>query len=222
MFCRKCGKEIPDNAIFCPYCNTSTGLYNDVYQQNSDAKPPKKKIYTKWWFWAIIIVVLLLGSELFKNNNNNSQLTNTSTVAADNNNSDSTKPSSTTQSKTTTSSNILNYYLELKSAKISYRDKTPYLVVNYIFTNNSNENRSFDTAVTCTAFQDGIECGTVYYAGGIDGFDIELGRKELQPGKSLEVQDVYELNDTTTPVEIQVTLFSIWSDKVYETFTVNL
>lgn len=33
MFCRKCGKEISDEAKFCPYCGATTSC-NDVQPDN--------------------------------------------------------------------------------------------------------------------------------------------------------------------------------------------
>ena len=30
MFCRKCGKEIPDNANFCSYCGTQIGAFTNT------------------------------------------------------------------------------------------------------------------------------------------------------------------------------------------------
>ena len=37
MFCFKCGKEIPDDAIFCPKCGTAQNSHSDM-AENSDAK----------------------------------------------------------------------------------------------------------------------------------------------------------------------------------------
>ena len=33
MFCKNCGKEIPDNATFCTYCGAQTGMAQPGYQQ---------------------------------------------------------------------------------------------------------------------------------------------------------------------------------------------
>lgn len=41
MFCPKCGKEIPDNATFCPYCGTKVGTQegNDTTNDTSYSNP---------------------------------------------------------------------------------------------------------------------------------------------------------------------------------------
>lgn len=43
MYCKNCGKEIPDGTEYCESCR------------------PKKQIYKRWWFWAIVAVVFLMA-----------------------------------------------------------------------------------------------------------------------------------------------------------------
>lgn len=62
MYCRHCGKEIRDNASFCPSCGRPVGQEHKPYNQNDKRK--KKK-----WFWIfpllmLIILVLLAGGKV--------------------------------------------------------------------------------------------------------------------------------------------------------------
>lgn len=50
MFCRKCGKELEDNWIQCPYCGESVN-------EKSEVEKKRQPIYKKWWFFGIIIVI---------------------------------------------------------------------------------------------------------------------------------------------------------------------
>ena len=71
MFCEKCGKEIADNAMFCPYCGQQLNGYNIngyTYTVNTgnttntdNTTPGKKKKRT--WIW-ILLIVLIVGSLL--------------------------------------------------------------------------------------------------------------------------------------------------------------
>jgi len=55
MFCKKCGSEIDDNAVFCTNCGASI----------EEPKKKKKSLFKRWWFWVIIGVVhtaIVIGS----------------------------------------------------------------------------------------------------------------------------------------------------------------
>lgn len=46
MFCKKCGKQIKDDARFCPYCGTGVGLSDETQSKINSTYMKKKK--TKW------------------------------------------------------------------------------------------------------------------------------------------------------------------------------
>lgn len=55
MFCWKCGKEIPDEALFCSYCGAET-----KNRGNKDGEPIQKKQQDYRAFVAIGLIILLL------------------------------------------------------------------------------------------------------------------------------------------------------------------
>lgn len=61
MKCSRCGKEIDDNLVFCPFCGISTGKYNDVPQETKTKTVSKRKKIFKPFIIICIIVILLLS-----------------------------------------------------------------------------------------------------------------------------------------------------------------
>ena len=56
MYCRHCGKEIRDNASFCPFCGQPVESGNKLDKQNNTKR--KKKRF--WIFSVLGLIVLLL------------------------------------------------------------------------------------------------------------------------------------------------------------------
>ncbi|MFD1900183.1 DUF5067 domain-containing protein [Enterococcus termitis] len=78
-------------------------------------------------------------------------------------------------------------------------------VVEYEFTNNSNENAMFLTSITTKAFQNGValQLAVMSEAGYVDSMT------EIQPGATLNLKVPYKLSDTSSPVSVEATkLFS--------------
>lgn len=211
MYCPKCRKENPDQSQFCSGCGAPLSENSYGTKQTAPAQqyePPKKK-KKKWWIIVIILLAVLIlfwaiGSGGDDSSDNGKE---GNTVAAE---------------KNDNPNNVGSYNIEVKNSKVVTDDGDKILIVTYTYTNNSDENNCFDYSVTDTAFQDGVELGDVWSSYGIKGLSFDNKSKEIKPGKSLDVQCAYELNDDTTDVEIQFTLFSVWTDTVYETFTIKI
>lgn len=60
MFCRNCGKEVPDGNAFCEYCGTKVGVVNEVKPQNKKSKKPLIISLVSVVIVAVIVVVLVL------------------------------------------------------------------------------------------------------------------------------------------------------------------
>ncbi len=65
MYCRKCGKEIPDDSIYCPHCGERSGSTTRPSfmgpGSNEDERQPEA--YAGFWlrFWAHLIDGILLS-----------------------------------------------------------------------------------------------------------------------------------------------------------------
>ena len=64
MYCRKCGKEIDDNAKFCPGCGESTVVEqqkNTVTDENITKRNSKKALWIGLAVAAIVLIVFVVG-----------------------------------------------------------------------------------------------------------------------------------------------------------------
>ena len=87
------------------------------------------------------------------------------------------------------------------------------LIVSYTFTNNSDKASRFTLSVTDDAFQNGVELSsTALSPEDYDKYQIDISAsiKEIEPGETIEVNEVYILLDDS-PITI----------KVHETFSLN-
>lgn len=70
MFCKNCGKEIKDEAEFCPYCGEKIRQMKENKNIVTPNKKTKKLMLKKGWLWlgviAIVLVTVIFGGEHFK------------------------------------------------------------------------------------------------------------------------------------------------------------
>lgn len=200
MYCQKCGTQNPEGANNCSNCGAPLG---------TPEKPKKKKKGLIIAVVAIIVVVAViaaLGGGGSKTPETSSSGESTSAASA-----------KTTEAKKADSKLVV----KLGETKIieDYQGK-PTLLVNYEFTNNSDDKQSFVMAIKDSAFQNGIGLNDAITMG--DEYDSQTQMKEIMPGKTLNVQAAYVLDDTETPVEIQISELISFDDTLIDTFTVNL
>lgn len=81
----------------------------------------------------------------------------------------------------------------------------PALVVDYTFTNNSEETTSFMLAAHSKAFQDGVQLEVAMIMDDAN-FSVENGMKDLRPGTSLAIQEAFVLT-SESDVELEVEEF---------------
>lgn len=94
-----------------------------------------------------------------------------------------------------------NIGISCMSAKLDYdKENNPILLVEYEFTNNTNENIDWLWDVTDKAFQGGVECGgNVYH----DDINNQMHSNEIQPGTTVTIVEGYPLYDNTSTVTIE-------------------
>ncbi|MEQ2441228.1 DUF5067 domain-containing protein [Solibaculum intestinale] len=91
------------------------------------------------------------------------------------------------------------------------------LIVEYEFTNNSDRERNFMTTCDDKAYQNGVECGSAYV---VSGVDAQAEMNDLKPGATMTLKSAYKLQDTTTPVEIEIKQY--FGNDVFLEETINL
>lgn len=82
-------------------------------------------------------------------------------------------------------------------------DGNNVIIVNYDFTNNSDEDIAPFVGISMTAFQDGVQLDAAFVMD-TSVYDAGVGQKQLKPGASLTgCQNAYVLT-STSPVEVEV------------------
>ena len=90
-------------------------------------------------------------------------------------------------------------------------------MITYEFTNNSDSAVSFDVALDARAYQDGVGLETAILDEDTDYLDVDI-----KPGVTKEVKKAYNLRDTSTEIEIEVSeLISFSDDKIVTTVEID-
>lgn len=121
------------------------------------------------------------------------------------------------------SSNLGEYNVVIDSCRLAedYSGE-PIVIVKYLFTNNDDDPVSFMVAVSDEVFQNGVGLNGCYLVDDSANYSSENQMKEIKKGVTLEVEVAYELNDTTTDIEVEVSEFISFNDKkVTKSFKIN-
>lgn len=122
-----------------------------------------------------------------------------------------------------TDTNIGDYTVEVQSCRLA-KDYTgkDVVIVKYLYTNVSNEDATaFYVAFDETVYQNGVGLNESYVLDDSANYSADNQTKEIKKGASLEVEVAYELNDTTTDIEVEVKeLFSFDDTTITKTFSI--
>lgn len=119
--------------------------------------------------------------------------------------------------------NLGDYNVEIKSCRLStdYEGK-PVVIVKYAFTNNSENAAAFYVALNTEVYQNGVGLNESYFVDDSANYSSDNQSKEIKTGVTLEVEVAYVLNDTTTDIEVEVSEFISFSDRVVKkTFKIS-
>ena len=174
-----------------------------------DAEKKKKK-KKKWIIIAVVAVVIILiaviafgGSDDSSSEDSNASA-GTSAVSA--------------ESEEKANDTVGDYKCVVKGAKLC-KDWTgkDAVLITYEFTNNSDSAVSFDVALDARAYQDGVGLETAILDEDTDYLDVDI-----KPGVTKEVKKAYNLRDTSTEIEIEVSeLISFSDDKIVTTVQID-
>ena len=147
----------------------------------------------------------------------------TSSVQEQGSGSSTSQGSGSASPSKSTDSTLGDYEVKIESCRLAkdYEGK-PIIIVKYKFTNNGEEPAAFAWSLEYDAFQDGIGLNECYLVADSAKYSSDNQTKEVKKGSSLNVEVAYELNDTTTDVEIEVTeLISFSEKKLTKTFSIK-
>ena len=116
-----------------------------------------------------------------------------------------------------------DFDLEIQSCRLAkdYEGKD-IVIVKYSFTNNGEEAEAFYTAFEDNVYQNGIGLNEAYMVNDEYNYSSDNQTKEIQKGATLEVEVAYELNDTTTDINVEVNEFFSFDDKkITKTFSLK-
>lgn len=126
-------------------------------------------------------------------------------------------------SNSSSKSNLGYYNVIIESCRLATDyEGEPIVIVKYKFTNNGEEAACFAWSLEYDAFQDGVGLNECYFADDSANYSSDNQTKEIKKGASLSVEVAYELNDSTTDVEIEVSELISFSDKkITKTFSID-
>lgn len=120
-------------------------------------------------------------------------------------------------------SNIGAYKVEIQSCRLAkdYEGKA-VVIVKYLFTNVSNEDAAaFYTSFDANVYQNGVGLNDAYVLHESANYTADNQTKSIKKGASLEVEVAYELNDSTTDIQVEVKeLFSFTDTTITKTFSI--
>lgn len=120
--------------------------------------------------------------------------------------------------------NLGDYTVGIQSCRLAKDfEGKDVVIVKYLYTNVSNDNAtSFFIAFDENVYQDGVGLNESYILDDSANYSADNQSKEIKKGASLEVEVAYELNDTTTDIEVEVKeLFSFDDTTITKTFSIT-
>ncbi len=233
--CPNCQNLIPANAAACPKCGAKFG---GQAAASPGQNPPKARGSFRWWRIPIYIVVFAVGigvgcaymrysilsnvrsafNQFMNSSSSQSESKPTASPSSQSESSRQENPDSAGKD----SGNLGNYEISILSARRSVDyEGNPAIIVKYQFTNKSNENQNFMTAVSAKAFQKGVQLNSAVIIGD-EQYTALDSTKDVQPNGTIELEKAYLVTDTTSDIVIEVTeLFSLSDDKLSKNFPVS-
>ncbi|HBL40080.1 MAG TPA: hypothetical protein DDY98_00305 [Ruminococcaceae bacterium] len=192
--CKACGTPIAKKAKVCPNCGAKN----------------KKPVFKRVWFWLLIAIVLIvIGSAIGGGNDAGEE----ATTKANGN--------AAVETKADAANEIGQYSVEIKSVRMTKTyDGKAAVIVTYHYANNTNDTpTAFDIAFEDQAYQNGVGLNKAYVLKDGENYNSDNQTKEIKKGASIDVEVAYELNDSTTPIEVEVKeLFSFSDEIISKTF----
>ena len=170
----------------------------------------KKKNKKKWIIIAVVAVVIILIAVIASGGSDDS--------SSEDSNVSAVTSAVSAESEEKANDTVGDFKCVVKGAKLC-KDLTgkDAVLITYEFTNNSDSAVSFDVALDARAYQDGVGLETAILDEDTDYLDVDI-----KPGVTKEVKKAYNLRDTSTEIEIEVSeLISFSDDKIVTTVEID-
>lgn len=170
----------------------------------------KKKKKKKWIIIAVVAVVIILIAVIASGGTDDS--------SSEDSNASAVTSAVSAESEEKANDTVGDFKCVVKGAKLC-KDLTgkDAVLITYEFTNNSDSAVSFDVALDARAYQDGVGLETAILDEDTDYLDVDI-----KPGVTKEVKKAYNLRDTSTEIEIEVSeLISFSDDKIVTTVEID-
>ena len=96
------------------------------------------------------------------------------------------------------------------------------VIVQYAFTNNDDEPKAFLYSFEDEVYQNGIGLNESWMLADSAKYSADNQTKEIKKGATLDVEVAYELNDSVTDIEVEVSaLFSFDDTTITRTFSIT-
>lgn len=140
----------------------------------------------------------------------------------DTSNSNKTVAAQKVEEESEVNGKINNYVAVVKTSKLT-KDYSgdPIIIVTYTFTNNSKKDAAFGYVIQDKLFQKGVELESVISSYGIEDYDFHNQYKDIKPGVTLDVQSAYYLNDSETPVDVELSDILGFTDPIVTTINIK-
>ena len=98
----------------------------------------------------------------------------------------------------------------------------PVVIVKYVFSNLKDDDAvAFAWAFDDEVYQNGVSLNGAYVLKDTANYSADNQTKQIKKGASIEVEVAYELNDTTTDIQVEVKeLFSFDDTTITKTFSI--
>ena len=118
-----------------------------------------------------------------------------------------------------------NYKVTIDSCRLATDwEGKDVVIVKYLFENVGDDDggAAFYLCFEDHVYQAGVGLNESYILSDSANYNGDNQTKEIKKGASIEVEVAYELNDTTTDIEVEIEeLFSFDDKKITKTFSIN-
>ena len=119
--------------------------------------------------------------------------------------------------------NLGDYYVEILGFRLDEDyEGNSVVIVKYKFTNNDEDSTAFAWSFEDIVYQNGVGLNECYFLDDDSDYSSDNQTKEIKKGASIDVEVAYELNDSTTDIEVEVKEFYGFRDEVVtKTFSIK-